>query len=73
MIINTDNADKEKSGSCKGAALDYHFTESEIRLLAKFFRKHQSELPDGLIDFSDKIERSVYNTMSIEEAEVFFS
>lgn len=70
MISNIDN---EKCGASNGASLDYHFTEREIRLLAKFFRKHQSELPDGLADFSDKIERAVYNTMSIEEAEVFFS
>lgn len=70
MISDIDN---EKSVSPQGVSLDYHFTEREIRLLAKFFRNHQSELPDGLVDFSDKIERTVYNTMSIGEAEVFFS
>lgn len=63
----------EDNSKLPGVSLDYHFNEREIKLLAKFFRKHQSEIPDGLLDFSMKIERSVYSTMSIEEAEVFFS
>ncbi|MBR1405115.1 MAG: hypothetical protein IJ558_13190 [Treponema sp.] len=55
------------------ASLDYHFTEREIKILAKFFRNHQEEIPDGLLDFSMKIERVIYNSMSIDEAEAFYS
>ena len=54
-------------------SLDYHFTEREIRILARFFRNHQEQIPDGLLDFSMKIERVVYSSMSIGEAEAFYS
>ncbi len=54
-------------------SLDYHFTEREIRILARFFRNHQEEIPDGLLDFSMKVERVVYSSMSIGEAEAFYS
>ena len=54
-------------------SLDYHFTEREIKILAKFFRSHQESIPDGLLDFSTKIERVIYNSMSIGEAEAFYS
>ncbi|MBQ0052755.1 MAG: hypothetical protein KBT11_11950 [Treponema sp.] len=53
--------------------LDYGFSEREVRILAKFFRNHQEQIPDGLLDFAMKIERAIYNSMSIEEAEAFFS
>ena len=61
------------SKSNNSLSLDYHFNEREIRLLAKFFRNNQEKLPDGLIDFSTKIERTIYNSMSIAEANAFFS
>lgn len=54
-------------------SLDYHFNEKEILLLARFFRKNQEQIPDGLLDFSMKIERTVYNSMSIAEAQAFYS
>ena len=42
-------------------------------ILARFFRNHQDEIPDGLLDFSMKIEKVVYSSMSIGEAEAFYS
>lgn len=63
----------EDNSKAADVSLDYHFNERQIKQMAHFFRKHQSEIPDALIDFSMKIERMVYSTMSIEEAEVFFS
>ncbi len=53
--------------------MDYHFNEEEIRLLALLFRKNQNMLPDGIIDFASKIERTIYNSMSIDEAAAFYS
>lgn len=53
--------------------LDYHFSEQEIRILARIFRNHQEELPDGIIGFASKVERVMYNSMSIDEAEAFYS
>gem|GEM_PF-690763 len=54
-------------------SLDYRFSEQEIRLLARFFRKNQEQIPDGLLDFSTKIERAIYNSLSIAEAQAFYS
>lgn len=54
-------------------SLDYHFNENEIRLLARFLRNNQEQIPDGLLDFSTKIERAIYNSMSIAEAQAFYS
>ncbi len=54
-------------------SLDYHFNEREIRNLARFFRNHQEMIPDALINFATKIERAIYNSMSIDEAEAFYS
>ena len=53
--------------------LDYHFNEREIRVLARFLRKNQEHIPDELLDFATKIERVMYNSMSIDEAEAFYS
>ena len=53
--------------------LDYHFSETEIKFLARFFRKNQEHLPDELLNFSSQIERAIYNSMSIDEAEEFYS
>lgn len=53
--------------------LDYHFTESEIKMLARLLRKNQERLPDELLNFASKIERVIYNSMSIDEAEAFYS
>ncbi|MBQ4378441.1 MAG: hypothetical protein II821_04520 [Treponema sp.] len=54
-------------------SLDYHFNEREIRLLARFFRNNEEKLPDGLLDFTSQIERAIYNSMSIAEAQAFYS
>lgn len=54
-------------------SFDYHFSEREIKALARFFRKNQERLPSELADFSMKIERVIYNFMSIDEAESFYS
>lgn len=53
--------------------LDYHFSETEIKFLARFFRKNQEHLPDELLNFSSQIEHAIYNSMSIDEAEEFYS
>ncbi len=64
---------EDKNRAESQISLDYHFTEREIRILARFFRNHQEQIPDGLLDFSMKIERVVYSSMSIGEAEAFYS
>lgn len=54
-------------------SLDYIFDEREIRALARFFRANQERLPDELLAFSSRIERMIYNSMSIAEAQAFYS
>lgn len=63
----------DKAEGQKTVSLDYHFTEREIRILAKFFRNHQAQIPAGLVDFSMQIEKTIYSSMSVEEAEIFYS
>lgn len=53
--------------------LDYSFTPREIKYLALFFRKYQKNIPDELIQFSDAVEKAIYENMSIDEVEKFFS
>ena len=54
-------------------SLTYSFSPRETALLAHFLRDHQEIIPDGLADFSKAVETAVYNAMSIEEAEKFYS
>lgn len=54
-------------------SLSYNFTAKEIAILAKFLRKKQSELPNGLENFTKALEDSVYNCLSIEEVKNFYS
>ncbi|HAH61744.1 MAG TPA: hypothetical protein DCL73_06565 [Treponema sp.] len=54
-------------------SLSYSFSPRETAILAHFLRKHEDEIPDGLADFSKAVEDAVYNSMSIEEAEKFYS
>lgn len=54
-------------------SLDYHFSEAEVKLLARFLRENQERIPDGLLNFSMRVERAIYNSMSIDEAESFYS
>lgn len=67
MIVETVSIDSNP------ISLDYHFNEHEIKLLARFFRNNQGQLPDGLLDFASKIERAIYNSMTIDEASAFYS
>jgi len=50
----------------------YHFTDKELKNLAFFFRKNDSLVPTELDNFKDAVENYIYNSMSIDEAEVFF-
>lgn len=53
--------------------LDYHFTPRELSVMARFLRSRATELPDALIDFYAAVERTVYDSLSIDEAEQFYS
>lgn len=67
MITVVDNESK------KQLKLSYDFTSDEISLLARFLRDHQEELPHGLEGFNKSLEDAVYNTLSLEEARLFYS
>lgn len=64
-VINNENKKQLK--------LSYDFTSDEISLLARFLRDHQGELPHGLETFYKSLEDAVYNTLSLEEARLFYS
>lgn len=66
MNVTEATADSELS-------LDYHFNEGELKILASFFRRYQEQIPDVLNNFATQIERKIYSSMSIEEAEAFYS
>ncbi len=51
----------------------YSISKQELLELALFFRKKNVELPDGLITFSSAIEKFVYESMTIDEAEQFYN
>lgn len=52
---------------------NYNFTNEELKKLAFFFRKYDSLLPSEIDNFKDAVEDYIYNSMSIDEAEVFFN
>ncbi len=52
---------------------EYSFSKKELFLLAKYLRKKQEELPEGLETFYRSLEDSIYNTMSLEEVKRFYS
>lgn len=54
-------------------SLTYTFNPREIALLARYFRAHQDTIAPELEGFASTIERTVYNAMSIREAELFYS
>ncbi|MBQ3669848.1 MAG: hypothetical protein II921_00025 [Treponema sp.] len=54
-------------------SLSYNFTPEEIKLLAKFFRRNQESLPDGLFAFLSAIERTIYNALPMKEVATFYS
>lgn len=51
----------------------YDFTSDEVKKLVLFFRKYEEDLPSSLEDFFSSLEASIYNYMTIEEAEIFFN
>jgi len=51
---------------------EYAFSEAELRSLALLLRKHEEGLDPELDGFLQFLERYVYSTMTIEEAERFF-
>lgn len=53
--------------------LTYQFTKRELRILARFIRLHQDKIPEGLEDFAGAVEKAIYNSMSVDEAEAFYS
>lgn len=53
--------------------LSYNFTAEEIALLARFLRDNMENLPEGLEKFYKSLEDSVYNSLSLEEARIFYS
>ncbi|MCR4741497.1 MAG: hypothetical protein K5866_01300 [Treponema sp.] len=53
--------------------LTYSFSAQEVALLAKFLRNQEENLPDGLKNFSQALEKSIYNNLTIEEAKRFYS
>lgn len=55
------------------SVLDYSFSKKELFLLARYLRKKQEELPQGLESFYKTLEDSIYNTMSLEEVKKFYS
>ena len=52
---------------------NYSFNIREIKLLAKFFRDHETELPEGLENFARMLEDSLYNCLSLYEVRKFYS
>ena len=53
--------------------LDYSFSKKELFLLAKYLRTKQEELPEGLELFYKTLEDSIYNCLSLEEVNRFYS
>lgn len=51
----------------------YTFTDEELDTLALFLRKNAHNLPEELDLFSKFVEYSIYNKMTIAEAESFFN
>ena len=62
-----------ESFSLPDLSFKYDFKPRETALIARFLRSHAAEVPDGLSDFVQTVEKTVYNSMSLEEAERFYS
>ena len=67
------NCENESNQSDLKDGVDYHFTEEEIKSLAKFIRRNQDSLPDELSSFRNLVESRIYNSMSIQEVKRFYS
>lgn len=57
----------------KHVSLDYHFNEREVMEMARFLRSMESDIPDALTDFYTVLQRKVYDSLSLGEAEHFYS
>lgn len=53
--------------------LTYNFTSDEIKILLKFLRSKENELPDGLEGIIKALEESIYKCLSLDEIKDFFS
>ncbi|MBQ9494290.1 MAG: hypothetical protein IJR50_01465 [Treponema sp.] len=54
-------------------SFSYNFSPRETALLAHFFREKQEDIPEGLADFAYTVEKAMYSSMSINDAEKFYS
>lgn len=68
-LNNSNNSEKND----KNITLSYNFTSNEIEILAKYFRDNQNTLPKGIERFYNALEKSIYNSMSLEEVRKFYS
>lgn len=50
----------------------YSFSSQEILVLAKFFRQNQDKIPLELFDFSQFIEKEIYNNLTLDQIGEFF-
>ena len=64
----TDDVTKPASLS-----FSYEFSSDETALIAHFFRAHEESIPSGLEKFMHAVERAVYDSISIGDAERFYS
>ena len=53
--------------------LTYNFTSDEIKILSKFLRSKENELPEGLDSLTKALEESIYNCLSLDEIKDFYS
>lgn len=53
--------------------VDYHFTEEELKAIAKFIRQNQDYVPDELSDFRGFVEEKIYSSLSIQEVKRLYS
>lgn len=53
--------------------LTYTFTSDEIKILARFLRSKESELPKGLEFFTKALDDSIYSSLTLDEIKDFYS
>ena len=54
-------------------SLSYNFSPEEVKLMAKFLRKNQESLPDGLYKFLSAVDRAIYDSLPMKEVANFYS
>ena len=64
----TDDVMKPESLS-----FSYEFSPNETALIAHFFRDHEESIPSGLKKFVHAVEKAVYDSIPIGDAEKFYS